>query len=59
MDGKLTPVINLRDRRMLHFKMEGIQSAIDILQESDWFTRINLKDVYFAVPIHNDHQRFL
>lgn len=62
-DDKSRPIFNLRGLnhyiRTTHFKMEGIQSVRDSLQEVDWLTQIDLKDVYFAVPIHRDHQKFL
>jgi len=62
-DDKWRSVINLKDLnrfvRTAHFKMEGIQSVRDLLLESDWLTRIDLKDAYFSVPVHIDHQKFL
>lgn len=62
-DGKWRPVINLRELnrfiRTAHFKMEDIQSVRDLLLESDWLTRIDLKDAYFSVPVHTDRQKFL
>ena len=30
----------------------------DLLLETDWLTRIDLKDAYSSVPIHQDHQEF-
>ena len=61
--GKHRPVINLRPlNRFLvyqHFKMEGIQLVRDLLQREDWLTRIDLKDTYFAVPIHQKHRKYL
>ena len=59
-DGKMRPVINLRDLNSFitntHFKMEGMR---DLMLRSDWMTHIDLKDTYFAVPIHQNYQRFL
>ncbi len=31
----------------------------DLLQKNDWMTRINLKDAYFSIPIHPQHQKYL
>lgn len=61
--GKFRPVVNLRplNRFMIysHFKMEGIQVVRDVLQRQDWLTRIDLKDAYLAVPICQEHRKYL
>ena len=31
----------------------------DVIQQGDWMTRIDMKDAYFAIPIHKKHQRYL
>ena len=62
-DGQFRPVINLKPLnrfvRSQHFKMEGMHVVRDLLQQGDWMTRLDLKDAYFAIPIHRDHRRFL
>ena len=42
-----------------HFKIEGMHIVWDLLQEGDWMTRFDLKDAYFAIPIHKHHQKYL
>ena len=39
--------------------MEGIHLVKDMLQKGDWMVKLDLKDAYFAVPIHPDHRRYL
>ena len=63
MPKKDKQMINLRPLNQFlhyrHFKMEGIQVVKDILCHKDWLTRIDLKDAYFAIPIHSLDRKFL
>ena len=42
-----------------HFKMEDLKVIADILRSQDFMCKIDLKDAYFAVPIHPEHQKLL
>ena len=42
-----------------HFKMEDLKVVADSLRPLDFMCKINLKDAYFAVPIHPAHQKLL
>lgn len=61
--GQYRPVINLRPLNSWihyrHFKMEGIHVVRDLLLKGDYFTRIDLKDAYLAIPMHQHFQKFL
>ena len=39
--------------------MEGIHIMRDLLKEDDWLTKVDLKDVYFMVPIHYIDRKYL
>ena len=47
-DGKMRPVINLRDLNSFitttHFNVEGIHRVRDLMLHSNWMTGIELKD---------------
>ena len=61
-EGQMRPVLNLKPLNRFiyrHFKMEGMHIVRDLLQRGDWMTRINIKDAYFTIPIHPQHQKFL
>ena len=42
-----------------YFKIEGIHVVRDLLLQGDRMSRIDLKDAYFAIPIHKDFQHYL
>ena len=61
--GDLRPVINLKTLNEFvqyhHFNMEGLNTLLDLLSGSEFFTTIDLKDAYFSIPIHADHYKYL
>ena len=57
------PVINLKSLNKFvyteHFNIEGIHILRDLLRAGDWMTKVDLKDAYFMVPIHEEDRAFL
>ena len=62
-DGTMKPIIDLRELNKFihweHSKMEGIHLIEMLLQEGDWMVKLDLKDTYFAVPIHLADRKYL
>ena len=42
-----------------HFKMESLQSAVQLLKKDYWMAVLDLKDAYYSVPINIEHKKFL
>lgn len=62
-DGGQRPVVNLKALNQFvqtdHFKMEGLQTVKQLVRPGNWPTKVDLKDVYFSIPIHLRQTRFL
>jgi len=61
--GKFRPVINLKAlNRFLpreEFQMEGLHTARSLLRKGDYMMKLDLKDAYYAVPIHPESRKYL
>ena len=62
-EGWWRPVINLKALNLnswvqpQHIKIEGIHILREVLVQNDWLAKLNLKDTYFTIPVHWDHQK--
>lgn len=61
--GEFRPVINLKAlNRFLtkeRFKMEGLHTVRSLLRVEDFMMKLDLKDAYYAIPVHADSQKYL
>ena len=56
----MRPVVNLKGLNEYivphHFKMEGIYTLKDLLKIGDWMTKVDRKDAYFMIPVHDSNR---
>ena len=61
--GEFRPVINLKAlNRFLpkeKFKMEGLHTARSLLRKGDYMMKLDMRDTYYAVPIHPESRKYL
>ena len=62
-DGNKRMILNLKKFNKFvnykHFKMESINNVINLIKPNVYMASIDLKDAFFSVPIHYDHQKYL
>ena len=62
-DGSHRLILNLKKLNehvtYHHFKMESLQSAVQLLKKDYWMAVLDLKDAYYSVPINPQHRKFL
>lgn len=62
-DGSNRFIFNLKNLNKFikppHFKLEDMRAAVNLLSPGYFMGTIDLKDAYFAVPIFEDHKKFL
>ena len=62
-DGAKRMILNLKQFNThityRHFKMESINQVIDIVRPNVYMASIDLKDAFYSIPIHPEHQKYL
>lgn len=63
VDGSYRLILNLKmlNKSIVyhHFKMDNLQSAINMMTKNCYLASVDLKDAYYSVPIHVDYQKYL
>ena len=61
-DGSFRLILNLRslnkNLEKQHFKMEAITSILKLVTPNMYFSKIELKDAYYTIPILEEHQKY-
>ena len=42
-----------------HFKMEGLQDALNLMSKDCFMTKVDLSQAYYSVPVHDQSQPFM
>lgn len=42
-----------------HFKIESIHNVIHMVQQNSWMAEVDLKDVFYSIPVKRELQNFL
>ena len=60
--GKLRIILDLKELNAhvpyKHFKMEMFEQSLKLVQPNMWMCSLDIKDAYYAVPIHESHQKY-
>ena len=62
-DGSLRMILNLTQLNAHiayhHFKMESLNTAIQMMTENCYMCSVDIKDAYYSCAIHESHQKYL
>jgi len=62
-DGSFRMILNLQEFNKSveyhHFKMDTLDTVVKLVKPGCYMASVDLKDAYYTVPIHRDHQKFL
>ena len=62
-DGSFRMILNLKQFNESveyhHFKMDTLETVTRIMKPGCFIASVDLKDAYYTVPIHSDHQKYL
>lgn len=61
-DGRIRVILNLKEFNehveYIHFKMETLQTALDLMTKDCYFGSVDLSEAYYSIPIRKEDRRF-
>ena len=62
-DGSFRLILNLKELNESvehhHFKMDTLDTVVRMMKPGCYMASVDLKDAYYTVPVHEEHQKFL
>ena len=62
-NGDYRMILNLKTfngfLKFKHCKLESVENALDLITEGCYFGSVELKDISYTIPIHENHQKYL
>ena len=62
-NGRIPLILDLSDlnadTEYLHFKMESLQKAIELLQPDCFMGSLDLSDAYYSIPVTTEDRKYL
>ena len=62
-DGRFRLILNLKELNKsvtyTHFKMDTLQTIINLMSPNCFMASVDLKDAYYTIPVHKEHRKYL
>ena len=62
-NGEIRLILNLKYLNLVveyhHFKMDTIQSVINMMTKNCYMASVDLKDAYYSIPVHTEDRKYL
>ena len=60
---KLRMILNIKQLNKFvdheHFKMDTLRTALQLVEQGDWFISIDFSDAYYSIPVIESHRKYL
>ena len=62
-DGTFRLILNLKNLNehveKIHFKMETLKTAVQLVKKGCYFAKLDFKDAYYSIPVHKHFRKYL